>query len=37
MGGSATIVTNSIENEFEEPSFSFIAPDGTFWTLVGLK
>jgi hypothetical protein len=31
------MVTDVIENEFGEPSFSFIAPDGTFWTLVGLK
>ncbi|BAZ49982.1 hypothetical protein NIES4103_25950 [Nostoc sp. NIES-4103] len=26
--------TNIIENEFREKSFSFIAPDGYFWTLV---
>lgn len=34
---AATMVKNVTENEFGEPSFSFIPPDGTFWTLVGLK
>jgi catechol 2,3-dioxygenase-like lactoylglutathione lyase family enzyme len=27
--------TNIVENEFGEPSFSFVAPDGYFWTLIG--
>jgi catechol 2,3-dioxygenase-like lactoylglutathione lyase family enzyme len=27
--------TTIIENEFGEPSFSFVAPDGYFWTLIG--
>ena len=31
---SATAVTEVCENEFSEQSFSFIAPDGYFWTLV---
>jgi uncharacterized glyoxalase superfamily protein PhnB len=37
MKSSATMVKNVTENEFGGPSFSFIAPNGTFWTLVGLK
>lgn len=32
---SAKQVTKIISNEFEEKSFSFIAPDGYFWTLIG--
>lgn len=28
-------ITEIIENEFGEKSFSFIAPDGYFWTLLG--
>ncbi|AFY61306.1 hypothetical protein [Synechococcus sp. PCC 6312] len=32
---AATQVTEIIQNEFQEPSFSFMAPDGYFWTLVG--
>ncbi len=31
---TATQVTKIIPNEFGEPSFSFLAPDGYFWTLV---
>lgn len=31
----ATEVTKVYENEFGEHSFSFIAPDGYFWTLIG--
>lgn len=31
----ATGVTPVIDNEFGEKSFSFFAPDGHFWTLVG--
>jgi uncharacterized glyoxalase superfamily protein PhnB len=31
---SAQNVTNIVSNEFGEMSFSFIAPDGYFWTLV---
>ncbi|MDS3861422.1 VOC family protein [Thermosynechococcaceae cyanobacterium BACA0444] len=31
---TATQVTEIILNEFDEPSFSFVAPDGYFWTLV---
>ena len=31
----ATEVTKVCENEFGEKSFSFVAPDGYFWTLVG--
>ncbi|PLZ39757.1 bleomycin resistance protein, partial [Fischerella thermalis WC542] len=27
--------TNIAENEFGEPSFSFVAPDGYFWNLIG--
>jgi len=27
-------ITNIVNNEFEEMSFSFVAPDGYFWTLV---
>jgi uncharacterized glyoxalase superfamily protein PhnB len=30
----ATAVTPVVENEFGERSFSFVAPDGYFWTLV---
>lgn len=30
----ATEVTAIVENEFGEPSFSFVAPDRVFWTLV---
>jgi hypothetical protein len=26
--------TNIVNNEFREMSFSFVAPDGYFWTLV---
>jgi hypothetical protein len=29
-----TIIVNNEFNEFGEMSFSFIAPDGYFWTLV---
>lgn len=32
--GSATEVTPIVENEFGERSFSFVAPDGYFWTLI---
>ena len=32
---TATRVTAIAPNEFGEPSFSFVAPDGYFWTLVG--
>ena len=31
----ATEVTKVYKNEFDERSFSFVAPDGYFWTLVG--
>jgi uncharacterized glyoxalase superfamily protein PhnB len=31
----ATKVTAVMKNEFGEPSFSFIAPDGHSWTLIG--
>ncbi|MEQ8676120.1 MAG: VOC family protein [Aggregatilineales bacterium] len=34
-GSTATDVTPMMSNEFGERSFSFIAPDGYFWTLVG--
>jgi catechol 2,3-dioxygenase-like lactoylglutathione lyase family enzyme len=27
--------TTIVENEFGEPSFSFVAPDGYFWNLIG--
>jgi catechol 2,3-dioxygenase-like lactoylglutathione lyase family enzyme len=30
-------VTTIVNNEFEEPSLSFIAPDSYFWTLVGVR
>lgn len=33
--GGATNVTDIVENEFKEPSISFISPDGLYWTLVG--
>ncbi len=32
---SATDVTGVMTNEFGELSFSFTAPDGSFWTLIG--
>lgn len=32
---AATRVTALVPNEFGESSFSFVAPDGYFWTLVG--
>lgn len=32
----ATEITQVYENEFGENSFSFVAPDGYFWTLIGL-
>ncbi len=35
QASTATQVTEIIPNEFGEPSFSFVAPDGYFWTLVG--
>lgn len=35
QASDATQVTEIIPNEFGEPSFSFVAPDGYFWTLVG--
>ncbi|MEB3180373.1 MAG: VOC family protein [Nostocaceae cyanobacterium] len=31
---TATEITQVCENEFGEPSFSFVAPDGYFWTLL---
>ncbi|KST68938.1 hypothetical protein BC008_02725 [Mastigocoleus testarum BC008] len=31
----ATEMTTVYENEFGEKSFSFVAPDGYFWTLIG--
>ena len=31
----ASQVTEIIPNEFGEESFSFISPDGYFWTLIG--
>ncbi|HEY9653052.1 MAG TPA: VOC family protein [Coleofasciculaceae cyanobacterium] len=31
---AAQTVTDIVTNEFGEPSFSFIAPDGYFWTLI---
>ncbi|MEG3861502.1 VOC family protein [Microcoleus sp. herbarium12] len=31
---SAQKITEIVPNEFGEPSFSFIAPDGYFWTLI---
>ena len=35
--GEAEQVTDIISNEFGEPSFSFVAPDGYFWTLLSDK
>ncbi|MCS7002088.1 MAG: hypothetical protein NZ518_04485 [Dehalococcoidia bacterium] len=32
---AARAVTPVLPNEFGEPSFSFVAPDGVFWTIVG--
>ena len=32
--GGATEVTEIVENEFGERSFSLVAPDGYFWTLI---
>jgi uncharacterized glyoxalase superfamily protein PhnB len=32
--GGATEVTAIVENEFGERSFSFVAPDGFFWTFI---
>lgn len=34
LASSAEAVTEILENEFGDRSFSFIAPDGYFWTLV---
>jgi uncharacterized glyoxalase superfamily protein PhnB len=31
---AATSVTPVLSNEFGEQSFSFVAPDGVFWTLI---
>jgi len=35
ISGGATHVTEVVHNEFDEPSISFVSPDGLFWTLVG--
>jgi len=32
---NAQKITEIVANEFGKPSFSFIAPDGHFWTLIG--
>lgn len=34
QAGGAQRITEIVMNEFGEPSFSFVAPDGYFWTLV---
>ncbi len=34
---AATAVTPILRNEFGEPSFSFVAPDGYFWNLLGAR
>ena len=34
QGSGATNVTDICKNEFGERSFSFVAPDGYFWTLI---
>jgi uncharacterized glyoxalase superfamily protein PhnB len=31
---AAQKVTEIVDNEFGEQSFSFVAPDGYFWTLI---
>ncbi|GIW11943.1 MAG: hypothetical protein K6U89_12435 [Chloroflexi bacterium] len=35
LAAGATEVTDRLPNEFGEPSFSFVAPDGISWTIVG--
>lgn len=35
IAAGATEVTERLLNEFGEPSFSFVAPDGISWTVVG--
>jgi uncharacterized glyoxalase superfamily protein PhnB len=35
IDGGATAVTEVADNEFGEPSISFVSPDGLDWTLVG--
>lgn len=34
QAGGAQQITEIVMNEFGEPSFSFVAPDGYFWTLL---
>jgi hypothetical protein len=35
IAAGATEVSERLLNEFGEPSFSFVAPDGISWTVVG--
>jgi hypothetical protein len=35
MISSATNVSAIVPNEFGEPSFGLVAPDGMYWAIVG--